>query len=276
MAPARPSIAGAVRASITESLAQAEARAKRGGCCTTAKTNKLNDEFVFLRLPIRVLGVVLIVFSILEFGVGGFCYSYLSSNNFVGAGAFWAGLTYLILGVLSVHMRTKAVAIAAIIMCFVAWVVGLGAVGLDGTFSTLINNKLACSQMISGTGYGPKYSDYGNAKSYTAADVCYFQAYPNSQNNICYCSASVIPTTDISASPTCINLVLNPKVASGSCGDVFVKFGPALKASAGLCGFLVFVRSVCRPLSFVLSFSLSPVCLFVRPSLPSFTLDPTI
>ena len=38
----------------------------------TARTNKLNDEFVFLRLSIRVLDVVLIVFPILEFDVGGF------------------------------------------------------------------------------------------------------------------------------------------------------------------------------------------------------------
>ena len=238
-----PSIAGAVRASFHEGLSRAEAGAVKGGCCTTVRNNKLNDEFVFLRFPIRILGAVLILFSIIQFGVGGYCYSYLSSDNFVGAGAFWCGITYLLLGALSVHLRTKGVAIAALVLCIVSWVVGLGAVGLDGTLSTLINHKLACSQMQGGRGYGAKYTDYGNPAAYAAADLCFFQAYPsNVDANTCYCSATIVQAFNMDQTPECQNLQLNPNVATSSCGDVFVKFGPALKASAGLSGFLVFVR----------------------------------
>jgi len=240
-----PSISGAVRASISEGLSYAEQRAQSRGCCTTAKSNKLNDDFVFLRFPIRLLGVVLIVFAILEFGVGGYCYGFLQSDNFVGAGAFWAGLMYILLGALCVHLRTKAVAIAALVMCVVAWVVGLGGVGLDGSFADLINNQLACSQMITGTGYGPKYQDYGNAKAFTAADTCFLNAYPSVNNANCYCSPSKLPANagpGDNFTPTCLNLVLSPTVAGSDCGDVFVKFGPALRASAGLCGFMTFVR----------------------------------
>ena len=237
-----PSIASAVRASISESISVAETRAQRGGCCTTCRGNKLNDEFVYLSFPIRILGAVLILLSILEFGVGGYCYSYLTAELFVGAGAFWAGLMYLIVGCLSVHLKTKGVAIAALIACVVAWVVGLGGVGLDGFFSQIVTQRLACSQLITGTGFGPRYNDYGYAKAYTAADVCFFQAYPNVNNNLCYCSDTMLKQYDITGTPKCYNLALNPNVAGPSCGDVFTKYGPALKASAGLCGFMTVVR----------------------------------
>lgn len=234
-----PSIAAAVRQSVTENASAAYTRARSRGCCTTVKDNKLNDTFVYLRTPIRILGGITVLFSILEFGVGGFCYGFLVSPNFVGAGAFWAGLTYFILGVLCLWLRTKAVAIAALIMSIIAWVIGLGGVGLDGSVSTIVNNSLACSQMITGVGFGPKYTDYGYPKAYTGADVCFFKSYPTVQNNNCYCSTTVLPAYDIDAKAKCYTLQLSPSAAN--CGDIFTKYGPALKASAGLCAFLTFI-----------------------------------
>lgn len=170
-----PSIVAAVRESISENAQWAHGKAESRGCCTTIRSNKLNDNFVYQRLPIRIIGAIMILFSIIEFGVGGFCYGFLVSKHYIGAGAFWAGLMYLILGVLCVWLRTKAVAMGALFMACVSWVVGLAGVGLDGSVSTTINKTLACSQMITGRGMGPKYSDYGYQPAFTAADVCFFQ-----------------------------------------------------------------------------------------------------
>lgn len=232
----------ALRASIHENVVKAEGSAVRRGCCTTVRTNRLNDEFVYLRWPMRVLGGALVVFSVIEFGVGGYCYSFLILPNYVGAGAFWAGLMFLILGVLCLWMRTKAVALAALVMSFVAWIVGLAGVGLDGTVANIVNNSLACSQMITGAGFGPAYADYGYKPAQTGADVCYAQAYPALSNNFCYCSNTVIPSTVpiMQANAKCYNIQLNPNVAN-NCGEVFTSYGPALRASAGLCGFMMFI-----------------------------------
>lgn len=203
------SVTAAVRQSITENAQWAHGHAQTRGCCTTVRNNKLNDDFIYQRLPIRVIGAIMIVFSIIEFGVGGFCYGFLVSEHMIGAGAFWAGLMYFILGCLCVWMRTKAVCMGALCMAVVSWVVGLAGVGLDGSVATNVNNSLACSQLITGDeishpslrprmpfstkqafssnlfaflfppgrGFGPKYTDYGFQQAYTAADACFFQVY---------------------------------------------------------------------------------------------------
>ena len=139
------------------------------GCCSGC--NELNDQVQASTLQtMRILGVILIVFSVIEFGIGAAAHGYLSSTT-IYLGSWWTGLAALITGIYGVLNKTRGVVISMITMGAIATAVAVAGVVIDAIAAVEFTNLYNCARWR----YYPHYYDCG---------------FQNFGNDHCYCSSS--------------------------------------------------------------------------------------
>ena len=111
-------------------------------CCAE---NEKADKFA-LGVAIRVFGGLLVLFSIVELGVGGTAYTFLTN---VKLGGWWGAILTLVAGVLGLVYKPKSVIISAIVISIFGIIIAVVAASVDGIAAAVILTEQAC---ISSTG----------------------------------------------------------------------------------------------------------------------------
>jgi hypothetical protein len=184
--------------------------------CADATVNPVHATLL------RILGTLTFVFGVIELGLGGTVYNFLSN---VKLGAWWCAIGVVICGFIgSVPKSKRWVAITCVFSSMSCVLTALGAY-YDGSNSITYQNLTACSSTDKTT---YETIDKGNKADYTAARACMFEKV-ESQFDVCYCvTGGGGFCGEYAISKHALTLGLN-------CGDLLHTYANALTASAAFC-----------------------------------------
>jgi hypothetical protein len=134
---------------------------------------------------LRVAGILCVIFSTIELGLGGSLYTYFSN---IRAGAWWSVVLVILSGLLSLKVPSRQrVSFICMVSSVGVVIAVIGAIS-DGSGSAIIRSLTAC---------GEQYSDrpqsfYGKVEDYDNPRKCMKTAMDAGKllNNSCYCSDS--------------------------------------------------------------------------------------
>jgi hypothetical protein len=134
------------------------------GCCSGC--NELNDQVPASTLQtMRILGVILIVVSVIEFGIGATAHGYRSSST-IYLGSWWTGLPALLTGICGVLNKTRGVVISMITMGAIATAVAVAGVVIDAIAATEFSHIKSCARYSYDRGGICKYKSEGKENCY--------------------------------------------------------------------------------------------------------------
>jgi hypothetical protein len=131
-------------------------------CCAE---NEKADKFA-LGVAIRVFGGLLVLFSIVELGVGGTAYTFLTN---VKLGGWWGAILTLVAGVLGLVYKPKSVIISAIVISIFGIIIALVAASVDVIAAEILRQQACISS--TGTVSGTHISSFDIIKSYNSAQA---------------------------------------------------------------------------------------------------------
>ena len=202
------------------------------GCCSGC--NELNDQVQASTLQtMRILGVILIVFSVIEFGIGAAAHGYLSSTT-IYLGSWWTGLAALITGICGVLNKTRGVVISMITMGAIATAVAVAGVVIDAIAAAEFSNLTMCGQLK--PLQGVSYSGDGD---YTKVYYACFKGYTVTSYDSCFCISS--------SNSNCQEYAISSKY---DCLAFMTKLPKFVKASAALCSVLALCSLVLVSIGF--------------------------
>jgi hypothetical protein len=191
------------------------------GCC--GGCNELNDQVRASTLQaMRIVGAILIVFSVTEFGIGAAAHDYLSSPDMY-LGSWWTGLAALLTGICGVLNKTRGVVILMITMGTIATAVAVAGVVIDVIAAAEFSNLTACSQYVANKGI-----TFSNDDTYSINNICF-----NDDTSLSYDSCYCISSSDSG----CQEFSLNSKY---DCAAFQATLPKLVKTSAALCSALAF------------------------------------
>ena len=195
----------------------------RGGCCDCPDT-PLNGSHV---VSMRIVGVLCILFGIVEFGVGGAIHNYLSNITY---GAWWSAILAVAAGITAVASLDRKWVVATCVFASIAFVMCLVGTVTDGPLSTKVLRMTACSS-------NSQYN-YGDEAYYAAANEC--EAKHNSNSRGCYC---------VDRRDRCSEYILSRYAVeyNQNCGNILGNYANLLAASTAICAllsFLLFILSI--------------------------------
>lgn len=146
-------------------------------CC--AEINKpVKVEIV---IAMRVIGAILILLSLSEFGVGATAFRYFTNYKL---GSWWGAILPCITGILAAIAQPKTVTIAALVVSSLAVIIALAAAIVDGIASAVFTSEQTCITPT-GTIYG-----YDSLQSVNQVTLCTLAFFPLSIYD-CTCTGSV-------------------------------------------------------------------------------------
>ena len=184
----------------------------RVGCCDCPDT-RLDSVHVLL---MRIIGVLCIIFGLIEFGVGGGIHNYLTNVTY---GAWWCAILTIAAGITAVVSLDRKWVVSTCVFASVSCLITLVGAVLDGIQSTRFMNLTACSSN--------NRFNYGDAADYAAADAC--EASYNSAFNGCYCVSK--------GGRNCGEYLLSPFAIEykQNCGNILGNYANMLAASTAMC-----------------------------------------
>lgn len=201
-----------------------------GGTCGSCVDPVINPVHASL---MRILGTLTFVFGIVELGLGGTVYNFLSN---VKLGAWWCAIGVVISGFIgSLPKNKRWVLVTCVFSSLSCVLTALGAY-YDGSNSITYQNLSACSSTDKST-YQPV--NKGNSADFKASSMCMVEK-AESKYDVCYCvseGGGHCGEYTISKYGTALGL---------HCGDFLTTYANALTASAAFCA-----------LSFIMVVSLS-------------------
>jgi len=116
-------------------------------CCAE---NEKADKFA-LGVAIRVFGGLLVLFSIVELGVGGTAFSFLTNVKL--GGGWWGAILTLVAGVLGLVYKPKSVIISAIVISIFGIIIAVVAASVDAIAAEILRQQACISSTgtVSGT-----------------------------------------------------------------------------------------------------------------------------
>lgn len=158
-------------------------------------------------LVLRIIGSLCLLFGLIELGVGGALYNYLSN---VKSGAWWAGIFTITTGISALISLNRKWVIGTCFFSSIAALVALAGAVIDGIASTKFISLTACSYTSNGISYnyGEK-SDYGSSNKCESAgpfveDACYCVAAGGKS-----CGTYSLSTFAVKAKQNCANILGN-------------------------------------------------------------------
>lgn len=139
---------------------------------------------------LRVAGILCVIFSTIELGLGGSLYTYFSN---IRAGAWWSVVLVILSGLLSLKVPSRQrVSFICMVSSVGVVIAVIGAIS-DGSGSAIIRSLTACGEPYknsNGDQQQPRY--YGKVEDYDNPGKCMQTAIDAGKliNNSCYCSDS--------------------------------------------------------------------------------------
>ena len=203
------------------------------GCCSGC--NELDDQVRASTLQtMRIFGVILIIVSVTEFGIGAAAHGYLSSST-IYLGSWWTGLAALLTGICGVLNKTRGVVILMITMGAIATAVAVAGLVIDAITAAELSNLTTCGQLQKGGGPATYSGDGEITKVYYAC----FYGYVTSSYGSCYCISS--------SNSACQEYAVSSKY---DCSAFMIKLPKLVKASAALCSVLALCSLVLVSIGF--------------------------
>jgi hypothetical protein len=201
------------------------------GCC--GGCDELDDHVRASTLQaMRIVGAILIVLSVTEFGIGAAAHDYLSSTT-IYLGSWWTGLAALLTGICGVLNKTRGVVILMISIGTVASAVAVAGVVIDVIAAAEFSNLTACSQYVVDRG-----TTFSDDDAYGIYNVCF-----NDDTSLSYDSCYCISSSDSG----CLEYPLNSKY---DCAAFKTTLPKLVKTSAALCSALAFCSLVLVSIGF--------------------------
>jgi len=179
-------------------------------------------------LPMRVLGIFLVLFSIIELGVGGAVYGYLQN---VSVGAWWCAMFTLITGFFAISSKNRNMVIAGCVASVISVILTLVGASVDGSAHSVFAGELGCLNTNTFTYTG---SSTAKQSAYYCAGVYNYYTYTSADSWQCVCTDNTL----------CYGYNL---VSGNNCGGILLTYTPNLGASTAFCSILcimVFAYSV--------------------------------
>jgi hypothetical protein len=153
------------------------------GCCSGC--NELDDQVRASTLQtMRIFGVILIIVSVTEFGIGATAHGYLSSST-IYLGSWWTGLAALLTGICGVLNKTRGVVIMMITMGAIATAVAVAGVVIDAITAAELTNITMCGRKLK-----PLGATYSGDGDYTKVFYACFNGYITTSYDSCFCIGS--------------------------------------------------------------------------------------
>ena len=192
------------------------------------KTKRLPEELDGITdsmhiMFLRIFGALALLFSIIEFILGGAAWNFLNNSK---VGSWWAGIIAIIAGYLGVAYTTRRRVIATCVISFLAVIVAAVGAAYDGMNFMTINLLTAASSMDPSFG---AITNYGSSTDWDRADKCLVQANPIVYNS-CYCVGSrednICSRYSLTTYSTSVYM---------NCGNIFTTYNSLLIASTAFC-----------------------------------------
>jgi hypothetical protein len=166
-------------------------------------------------LVLRIIGSLCLLFGLIELGVGGALYNYLSN---VKSGAWWAGIFTITTGLSALISLNRKWVIGTCFFSSIATLVALVGAVMDGLASTKFISLTACNG--SGTNFGEK-SDYASSDKCELSEPFVADA--------CYCVTA--------GGKSCGTYSLSPFAvkAKQNCANILGNYANTLSASTAVC-----------------------------------------
>lgn len=172
-------------------------------------------------LVLRIVGSLCLLFGLIELGVGGALYNYLSN---VKSGAWWAGIFTITAGLSALISLNRKWVIGTCFFSSIATVVALAGAVIDGLASTKFISLTACSYTSEAD---PKGINFGEKSDYTSAEKCELDGPYVA--NACYC------VTAGGKSCGTYSLSTYAVKAKQNCANILGNYANTLSASTAVC-----------------------------------------
>ena len=172
-------------------------------------------------LILRVIGALCLLFGLIELGVGGAVYNYLSN---VRTGAWWCGISTIATGIISATSLNRKWVITTFVFASLSTIIAvLGAV-MDGIRGSSFLSITACSSYDSATRTNSNFGDMGN---YDYAKSC--RERLTAAPSTCYC------VSKMGKSCAAYTFSSYAKSAKQDCGNLMGQYSYSLVASSVTC-----------------------------------------
>jgi len=179
-------------------------------------------------LAMRVCGVLMILFSIVEFGIGGAAYRIFVDFK---AGAWWAAILPFIAGVFAVVSQPKGIIIAGIVVS------SLGVVTtLVGAITDSLSHDFALSQTAC-CSYSSTSSCYSDSSSTAVSLLDVAECIAGSANALDYLDGNFCECVDVNN----FCWLFEGEKSLGDCAIIFTTWPSLLSASTGVCAWLLII-----------------------------------
>ena len=205
------------------------------GCCSGC--NELDDQVRASTLQtMRIFGAILIIVSVIEFGIGAAAHGYLLSTK-IYLGSWWAGLAALLTGICGVLNKTRGVVTLMITFGTIASLIAVAGAIIDAIASAKFQNVSTCLQWSSkGSAYIGDVDDYTQTVVSSTCPWVYYNSW-----DTCYCISS--STSD------CLVYPLNREY---DCADFMKTLPKLLRTSAAMCSVLALCSLVLVSIGFLI------------------------
>jgi hypothetical protein len=170
-------------------------------------------------LVLRIIGSLCLLFGLIELGVGGALYNYLSN---VKSGAWWAGIFTITTGLSALISLNRKWVIGTCFFSSIATLVALVGAVIDGLASTKFISLTACSYTSNGISI-----NFGEKSDYASADKCELNG--PFVADACYCVTA--------GGKSCGTYSLSPFAvkAKQNCANILGNYANTLSASTAVC-----------------------------------------
>jgi hypothetical protein len=198
---------------------------RRSGCSCDGSDDYRSEQFSSVFIALKIVACIVIILSIIEFGVGGAASSIVVDTL---TAAWWGGLLSIIAGILALVAYNRGFVIAAIVISSLAIVVAMSGALNDRAARSYFGDVSACSS-ISNAGATPV--SYGSEGSYKYSQKCLSSAGTSAVPDVCYCSASSSISYLYYSYCREYTLASSAKTSGYNCGSLFTTYPNLLSAS---------------------------------------------
>jgi len=212
------------------------------------QVNRCDDRFVYRRNELRGLGVMVSLFAIIEFGIGGAVAQFFTESPV--ASSWWTSGFMLVAGSTAMSSTNKGLVMVACISASIGVLAGLSGSVTESAIAKIFEKLLSCGTFkayppsinMGAAGYSGNINIFGSSSTYNTTTWCMYQAAKLSKystdGSSCYCSfdAKPAPLATRTYMDTCEPLQFSNGKAD--CQKIFTTFTPNLKASAGITALL--------------------------------------
>ena len=203
-------------------------------CCKVGGCGELNDEtHPSSIMMMRIFGVLAVIFSVAEFGLGGAASGFLV-NPEAYVGSWWVGLLSIAIGICGIITKNRGGVITIIVLGSIAMLIAVAGAILDSYRLSYFSSLITCVKV---EGWSSDYDISGatDDTSSSAIDVACSRSFSDYTlpKDRCLCTSS--------SNAGCQSFQPNSKY---TCDDIMLTLPSVLKSSIAICSVIAFCSIV--------------------------------